>query len=326
MTTLLTGGNGWVPSHILRRLARRGERVISYDIMDPDVLLYTFLGDAVENVVFVEGDVTDDARLREIAGAYDIDALIHAAAITPRIDREREEAARIIDVNLMAVVRCLEIARSTPSLRRMVNISSTAAWGGGHAGETLDEESPSHATGLYGICKHTGERFCRRYRELYGIDVVSVRPANVYGPMERLTLGYRGATELREMLRILAAGDTLKVNSLDGPYRDWTFVEDIAEGVERIWSAVTLPNDVYTITCGRQYAVGDMLAAFQRAWPDLRYELVDAEHANYLVSGDTPGPTPSNARLAEDLGWTPSTTLDEGVAIYLDWIKRHGPQ
>jgi len=326
MTTLLTGGNGWVPSHILRRLARRGERVISYDIMEPDDLLYEFLGDAVENVVFVEGDVADDARLREVADVYGIDALVHAAAITPRIEREREEAARIIDVNLMATVRCLEIARSTPGLRRMVNISSVAAWGGGHAGDTLDEDTPSHATALYGICKHTGERFCRRYHELFGIDVVSVRPANVYGPMERLTLGYRGATELREMLRILAAGEVLKVNGLDGPYRDWTFVEDIAEGVERIWAAETLAHDVYTVTCGRLYSVGDMLAAFQRAWPELRYELVDAEHANYLVSGDPPGPTPSNARLAADLGWTPSTALDDGVSLYLDWIRRHGPQ
>jgi nucleoside-diphosphate-sugar epimerase len=326
MTTLLTGGNGWVPSHILRRLAQRGERVISYDIMEPDELLYEFLGSAVENVVFVEGDVTDAARLAEVAETFEIDALVHAAAITPRVDREREEAARIIEVNLMATVHCLELARTRPAIRRMVNVSSTAVWGAGHSGAALDEDSPSNATGLYGICKDTGERFCRRYRELFGIDVVSVRPGNVYGPMERLTLGYRGATELREMLRILASGETLKVNSLDGPYRDWTFVEDIAEGVERILAAETLPHDVYTITAGRQYSTGDMLTAFQRAWPELRYELVDAESANFLVSGDGPGPTPSNARLAADLGWTPSTPLDEGVAIYLAWIKAHGPQ
>lgn len=326
MTTLLTGGNGWVPSHILRRLARRGEPVISYDIMEPDALLYEFLGEAVENVVFVHGDVTDAARLAEVAASFEIDALIHAAAITPRIDREREEAARIIDVNLMATVHCLELARTRPEIRRMVNVSSTAVWGSGHSGPTLTEESPSLATGLYGVCKDTAERFCRRYRELFGIDVVSVRPANVYGPMERLTLGYRGATELREMLRILAAGETLKVNSLDGPYRDWTFVEDIAEGVERILVADALPNDVYTVTAGTLHSTGDMLAAFQRAWPELRYELVDAERANFLVSGDAPGPVPSNARLASDLGWTPSTSLDDGVAIYLSWIKEHGPQ
>lgn len=326
MTTLLTGGNGWVPSHILRRLARRGERVISYDIMEPDELLYDFLGEAVENVVFVHGDVADESRLAEVAESFGIDALIHAAAITPRIDRERDEPARIIDVNLMATVRCLELARSFPGVRRMVNISSTAVWGAGYAGASLDELSPSYAEGLYGVCKHTGERFCHRYRELFGIDVVSLRPGNVYGPMERLTLGYRGATELREMLRILASGATLMVNSLDGPYLDWTFVEDIAEGVERIWAAETLPHEVYTVTSGQLYSTGDMLAAFQRAWPELKYELVASEHANYLVSGEPPGPIPSNARLMADLGWTPDTSLDEGVAIYLDWIRRHGPQ
>ncbi len=60
----------------------------------------------------------------------------------------------------------------------------------------------STATGLYGITKHTSERVCQRYAELFGLDIVSMRPANVYGPMERDTPGYKGGTEPREMLRL----------------------------------------------------------------------------------------------------------------------------
>src|SRR5687768_9954358 len=67
--------------------------------------------------------------------------------------------------------------------------------------------------------------------------------------VERVTPGYRGATELREMLRILHAGEELRVNSLEGPYHAWTFVEDVAEAVERAWATPSLPNDIYTITC-----------------------------------------------------------------------------
>lgn len=128
------------------------------------------------------------------------------------------------------------------------------------------------------------------------------------------------------MLRILHAGDELRVNSLEGPYHAWTFVEDVAEAIERAWATRNLPNDIYTITCGQLYSIGDMLAAFQRAWPDIHYRVVPDSEANYHVTGDPPGPRPSNARMQQDFGWVPSTPLDEGVRQYLDWIRTNGPQ
>lgn len=326
MATLLTGANGWVPSYVMRRLARRGERVISYDLMPPDDMLRALLDDAIQNVTFVPGDVTDFDLLLESAREHAVTHIIHAAAITPRVERERTEPRRIIDVNLGGTVNVLEVARALPTFERMVYVGSGAAWGSGHDTDVLDEESPSRASNLYGVTKYASERFCLRYRELFDLDIVSMRPANVYGPMERVTPGYGGATELREMLRILAAGDELRVNSLEGPYADWTFVEDIAEGIERAWATRRLPHGVYSITCGRLYSIGDMLAAFKRAWPEIEYRVVPEPDANYIVSGDPPGPVPSNARITADFGWAPATPLDDGVALYLDWIRRNGPQ
>ena len=326
MTTLVTGGNGWVPSYIVRRLARRGERVISYDLMAPDEPLRDFLAETTRNVTFVNGDVTDVAHLKDVCLSTGVNRVIHAAAITPRLEREQTEPQRIIDVNFNGTVNVLEVVRTLPDFGRMVYVGSVAAWGGGHDVDVLDEETPSRATGLYGITKHTSERVALRYRELFGLDIVSMRPANVYGPMERETPGYSGATELREMLRILATGEELRINSLDGPYRDWTFVEDIAEGMERAWASHNLPNGVYTITSGEQYSIGDMLAAFKRVWPELAYRIVPESEANYTVSGEPPGPRPSNDRLRQDFGWVPSTQLDDGVREYLRWIREYGPQ
>jgi UDP-glucose 4-epimerase len=326
VTTLLTGANGWVPSYIMRRLAHRGEHVVSYDLLAPDDLLRDFLGPALEQVTFVHGDVTDQTHLARVARETGATRIIHAAAITPRVDRERAEPRRIIDVNFGGTVNALEVAREIEGFERFVYIGSVAAWGSGHDTDVLDEESPSRATGLYGVTKHTSERVALRYRELFDLDVVSMRPANVYGPMERVTPGYSGATELREMLRILASGTELRINSLAGPYYDWTFVEDVAEAVERAWATPRLPHGVYTITCGQLYSIGDMLAAFKRAWPELEYRVVPEAEANYVVSGASPGPRPSNDRLRADFGWVPSTPLDEGVRLYLEWIRRYGPQ
>jgi UDP-glucose 4-epimerase len=326
MTTLITGGNGWVPSHVVRRLAERGETVVSYDLMQPDDLLHQLLGEAESSVNFHFGDVTDGPAMLDAARQYNVTRIIHAAAITPRLQGERAEPKRIVEVNLLGTMNALDAARALPNFERFVYVSSCAVWGDHSEARALNEDSVSHAAGLYGITKHTSERVCRRYAALYGLDIVSIRPANVYGPMERDTPGYVGATEPREMLRIHFDGKRVLVNSLEGPWLDWTFVEDIAEGIERAWATPNLAHDLYSLTCGRLYSIGDLLEAFERYLPGFQFRVVPGEEANYIVSGDPPGPVPDNSRMKSDFGWVPSTSLEDGMRIYLDWIVRNGPQ
>jgi UDP-glucose 4-epimerase len=326
MTTLVTGGNGWVPSHVVKRLAERGARVVSYDLSNPDEPLMDLLGDVAGEVVFERGDVVDRGALRAAAEKHGVTNIIHAAVITPRIGRERSEPDTIVAVNLTGTVNALEVARELAGFRRFVYVSSCAVWGDVPEATELTEETPSYATSLYGITKYASERIALRYHTLFGLDVVAVRPANVYGPMERISPGFVGATEIREMLRLHYEGQTIKVNSLKGPYLDWTYVGDIADGIERVWAADALPHRVYSLTAGRLYSIGDVLKAFAKHLPDLRYEQVTHDEANYHVSGDAPGPVPSNARMREDFGWAPETALVDGMGRYLDWVARYGPQ
>jgi nucleoside-diphosphate-sugar epimerase len=266
MVTLVTGGNGWLPSHVVRRLARAGETVVSYDVMEPDDYLQAFLGDDISNVVFESGDVTDRERLRKAAARHGATSIISAAAITPRVDRERREPEQILAVNLGGVVNALEVARELPEFRRFVQISSCAVFGNVPGVTKLDEDSPANSTNLYGITKLAGERVALRYGDLFGMDVIAVRPSNVYGPMERFTPGYAGATELREMLRIHFTGEPIKVTSLDASYRDWTFAEDVAEGIERAWSVVgPLPHRVYIVSSGDWRCAGGVPRQSARA-------------------------------------------------------------
>ena len=326
MTTLITGGIGWVPSNITRAIAATGEQVVTYDLMEPDDMFDQLLGELRANVTTFAGDITNVEQLREVCARYGITSIIHAAAITPRRDREMREPARIIDVNLGGTVNVLDVARTLPNFRRFIYISSGAAIGEVPDAEIIDETTPSHATSLYGITKHTSERVVSRYRTLFDLDAVSVRLANVFGPMERITPGYVGATELREMLRIHFDGQPVKVNSLAGPWLDWTYVGDIAEGIKRIWEAPALRHDVYTNTCSQLHSIGDVLEAFAQYLPGFSYEQVERDQANYIVSGSEPGAVPSNARMRDELGWTSPTSFDAGMRQYLDWIQQHGPQ
>ncbi len=326
MATLVTGGNGWVPSHIVRRLARRGETVISYDLMEVDDLLRNLLGPAIEQVVFVHGDVTDADAMLATAQEHGVTKIVHTAAITPRRHWEMAEPKRIVEVNLLGTMNALDTARKLDNFERFVYVSSCAATGDHPELSVTDETTESTATGLYGITKHTSERICRRYAELYGLDIVAMRPANVYGPMERDTPGYKGGTEPREMLRIYKDGQPVLINSLDGPYLDWTFVEDIAEGMERAWATPNLPEDVYSVTCGKLYSIGDVLEQFEQHLPNFEFRVVPESEANYIVSGEEPGPVPSNARMQRDFGWVPSTPFEDGMKQYLTWIQENGPQ
>lgn len=326
MATLVTGGNGWVPSHIVRRLAQRGESVVSYDLMEVDHLLRDLLGSAIEKVVFVTGDVTDAAGMLAAAREFGVTRIVHAAAITPRRHREMAEPKRIVEVNLLGTMNALDTARQLDGFERFVYVSSCAVWGDHPGLERIDETAESHATGLYGITKHTSERVCHRYAELFGLDIVAMRPANVYGPMERDTPGYQGGTEPREMLRIYVEGTPVLINSLAGPYLDWTWVEDIAEGIERAWATPNLPEEVYSLTCGQLYSIGDVLAEFEKNLPNFVYRVAPEGEANYIVSGEGPGPVPSNARMQRDFGWVPSTPFADGMKQYLTWIQENGPQ
>lgn len=326
MATLVTGGNGWVPSHIVRRLAQRGETVVSYDLMEVDDLLRNMLGTAIENVVFVFGDVTDADGMLATAREYGITNIIHTAAITPRRQRELAEPKRIVEVNLLGTMNALDTARKLDGFERFVYVSSCAATGDHPELTVTNEETPSTATGLYGITKHTSERICQRYAELYELDIVCMRPANVYGPMERDTPGYKGGTEPREMLRLYAEGQPVLINALEGPYLDWTWVEDIAEGMERAWATPNLPELVYSVTCGTLYSIGDVLEQMKKHLPAFDYRVVPEAEANYIVAGDAPGPVPSNARMQRDFGWVPSTPFEDGMKQYLRWIQENGPQ
>lgn len=327
MTTLVTGGNGWLPSHVVRRLARAGEPVISYDLMEPDEVLREFLATDFARVTFVHGDVTDRERLLAAAREHEVTSMISAAAITPRVDRERREPEQIIAVNLGGVVNALEVARQLPAFRRFVQISSCAVFGEVPGVTELDEDSPANSTNLYGITKLAGERVALRYGDLFGLDVVAVRPSNVYGPMERFTPGYAGATELREMLRVHFDGQPILVSTLEGSYRDWTYAEDVAEGIELAWAAPgTLARRVFILGSGEHYSAGQVLDAFRQNLDGLEYRTVPAAEANYKVDPSGPSPLPSPRRAREVLGWTPRTSFADGMREYLTWIADHGPQ
>ena len=297
---------------------------LSYDLMPPDDFLREFLGDLFEQVTFVSGDVTDLEQLQAAATS-----MVSARSSTQRPSRRAWRAnstsrsASSTSTSAAQSTRWRSRARCRFRALRLHRVGRRL--GQRPQPPELDEDSPSRATNLYGITKHTAERVVTRYGELTGMDVVTMRPANVYGPMERLTPDTRARPSCARCCvssrRATSCGSTAwRGPTATGP--SWRISPKASSAPGRAQPAAPgLHHDLRPAL-----SIGDMLAAFQRAWPDIRYRVVPQREANYVASGDRPGPRPANARIQQDFGWAPSTPLDDGVKLYLLGFARHGPQ
>jgi UDP-glucose 4-epimerase len=323
MTTLVTGGTGFVGVNIVKELAARGHDVVSLDVMPPDSLTQQFLGELTSRVTFLTGDILDTAGLETLRTAHAIDRVVHAAVFTVnRTDLETARSKDILDINLTGTGNLLELARLA-GVQRFIYVSSGAAYGlTRDPDQTYNEDDPPQPGNLYGITKFASESLTRRYGQLHGFDTVSLRVSTPYGPMERVT-GHRSnmSTPYQwtgQMLR----GEPIAIDRSD-PGRDLTYVLDTASAVATIVDAPELPHDLYNITNGVPVTGGEIQRKLAELFPEVRLVEPEAPVDAGAALGPTRGPL-SGYRLWHDLGWTPQYDLAEALTDYVQWRRESG--
>ncbi|MEO8169144.1 MAG: NAD-dependent epimerase/dehydratase family protein, partial [bacterium] len=163
MSILITGGTGFVGINLVHHYAARGIGVTSLDLDLPDAVTRQFVSNLSAPVTFVCGDVRDADILTALVKSHEIEYVIHAAAITPDVERERQNAFDIMDVNLMATIRILDLARMSPHIKRTLVISSAAVYGVKPEDIPLREQDPVAPGNLYAISKYGSELLVDRY-------------------------------------------------------------------------------------------------------------------------------------------------------------------
>ena len=323
MSTLVTGGVGFVGASIVKELAARGHDVVSLDVLPADSLMMGFLGELASRVTFINGDILDDAGLDTLRAAHSIDKVVHAAVFTVnRADRETARSKDILDINLAGTGNLLEFARLA-GVERFVYVSSGAAYGlTRDPDQTYNEDDHPQPGNLYGITKLASEQLTRRYGELHGFSAVSLRVSTPYGPMERVT-GHRDnmSTPYQwtgQMLR----GEPIEIDATDYG-RDYTYVVDTGAAIATIVDAPELPHDLYNITNGVPVTGAEIQRTLAELFPETR--LVESQSAEPPGSslGPTRGPL-SGYRLWHDLGWTPQYDLAAGLTDYVRWRRESG--
>lgn len=300
MHALVTGGAGFIGSHLVQRLLERGCAVrVLDDFSSGSRARLDGLGPAVE---VVEGDVRDPGALAAaVAGA---DTIFHLAALVS-VTQSVEQPVETFDVNLLGTLRLLEAARQAGAAR--VVLASTCAVYGDAAALPVSEGTPPAPLSPYAASKLAAEEALKLYSRLHGLATVSLRFFNVYGPGQDPSSPY--AAVVPRFIAALRAGRQPTIFGDGLQTRDFVYVGDIVEG---LYAAATLPGvagSVFNVGRGEETSVlGLALAIGAQLGVEVSPVFAPARDGELLRSyGDVSAFAAAGFRAA--------TTLDAGLAL-----------
>lgn len=304
MKVLITGGAGFIGSHILAQLQGRRDM----DVVVFDNLSSGFKEHVPAGMELVEGDVCDEAAVDALFADHHFDAVIHLAAQTMvpfSVDHPVEDC----QINLEGVLHVLEACRIHGT--RHILFSSSAAVYGDNLHIPLKETERLVPTSPYGITKMTTEHYLRVYHELYGMDATIFRFANVYGERQ----GEKGEGGVVSIFcKLLSQRQGITVFGDGNQTRDFVYAGDIAQAIIR-----ALPLKGYhtmNVSTGQETSINDLIRSFEKA---VGYTVP----VQYTAprTGDILRSVLSNEALKRDLGFVPEMDLEEGIRRTYDWYR-----
>lgn len=304
MEILITGGAGFIGSHILAQL--QGRR-------DMDVVVFDNLSSGSKEHVpagmeLVEGDVCDEAAVDALFADHHFDAVIHLAAQT-MVPTSVEQPVLDCQINLEGVLHVLEACRIHGTGH--ILFSSSAAVYGDNLHIPLKETERLVPTSPYGITKMATEHYLRVYHELYGMDATVFRFANVYGERQ----GEKGEGGVVSIFcKLLSQRQGITVFGDGNQTRDFVYAGDIAQAIIR---ALPLKGcHTMNVSTGQETSINDLIRSFEKA---VGYTVP----VQYTAprTGDILRSVLSNEALKRDLGFVPAMDLEEGIRRTYDWYR-----
>jgi nucleoside-diphosphate-sugar epimerase/UDP-N-acetylglucosamine:LPS N-acetylglucosamine transferase len=304
---LVTGGSGFIGSHVVDKLRERGHEPVIYDLRPSP---WHPPGTVEERL----GSITDREALERALHSCDVVAHLAAVADVNDVHAEPEDAER---VNARGTVTVLEAARRA-GVKRIVYASTIWVYSD-CAEDEVDEETllpaPSH---LYTSTKLAGELYCKAYQELYGIDYTILRFGIPYGPRAR------EAAVIPAFVGRALRGEALTVAGDGGQSRRFVYVEDLADGVALAVGALgdaPGPDGRVGVARNRVYNLASEESVTIRQIAERVKELVGEVEIVHTEArpGDFDGKVVSSQRARRELGWTAATPFAEGVRRYVEW-------
>ncbi len=301
MEILVTGGAGFIGSHLLQLLQARGIQTVVFDNLGSGSQEYVPAG-----MELVEGDVRDAAAVDAVMAVHHFDTVVHLAAQT-MVPTSVEDPVLDCQINLEGVLHILESCRrhGVPH----VLFSSSAAVYGDNLNIPLQETEVLAPTSPYGITKMTTEHYLRVYHELYGMDATVFRFANVYGERQ----GEKGEGGVVSIFcKLLSQGKGITVFGDGKQTRDFVYAGDIARAIVQ---ALDLKGyHTINVSTGQETSINDLIHSFEQAVG----HKIDVTYTAPRT-GDILRSVLSNGNLVNELGIEPEMDLPAGIKRTYEW-------
>lgn len=359
---LVTGAAGFIGANLVKRLLRdlRGTTIIGLDNMNDyyDVALKEYRLQMLDgrskmsdvSWKFIKGDIADKQTVDGIFEEYKPQVVVHLAAQAGvRYSITNPDA--YIQSNMIGFYNILEACRHTMSdvrcqkedvndqpsveantnrtndtnnyrgVEHLVYASSSSVYGGNKKVPFSTDDRVDNPVSLYAATKKSNELFAYCYSKLYGIPTTGLRFFTVYGPAGRPDMAYFGFTNK------LLKGETIQIFNYGNCRRDFTYVDDIVEGVWRVMQGAPAPYAVYNIGGGQSENLLDFVNILQEEL--VRAGVLPADfdfeaHKEFVAMqpGDVPTTYADTTALERDFGFTPKITLREGLRKFAEWYKK----
>ena len=342
-TVLVTGSPGFIGANLVLRLLREmtSGTVLSLDNMNDyyDTALKEYRLGLIEDAaksspvkhVFIKGNIADKTLVDQLFSAYKPDIIVNLAA-QAGVRYSIDHPDVYIESNLIGFYNILEACRHNP-VEHLVYASSSSVYGGNKKVPFSTDDKVDNPVSLYAATKKSNELLAHAYSKLYNIPSTGLRFFTVYGPAGRPDMFYFSATQR------LVKGETIKIFNYGNCKRDFTYVDDIVEGIIRVMKGApekmigedglpVPPYAVYNIGGGQPENLLDYISTLQE-------ELVNAgvlpqdydfEAHKQLVGmqpGDVPVTYADSTALEKDYGFTPKVGIREGLRKFAMWYKEY---
>jgi nucleoside-diphosphate-sugar epimerase len=301
---LVTGGAGFIGSHISAALVQRGHRVRAADNFATG-----FKRNIRDGVEFVEGDCADPSFATRIVEGMDY--VIHQAAI-PSVPRSVEKPLESHRANIDGMLQMLLASRDA-GVKRLVFAGSSSVYGDTDVLPKVETMAPKPMS-PYALQKLTGELYGQMFTRLYGFETVTTRYFNVFGPRQDPGSPYSGVISL--FIKALHTGTRPIIHGDGEQTRDFTYVANVVDGVIRAAETPGVGGQVFNIATNGRISLNQLLATLKQIFGSTVEAIYQPSRA-----GDVRDSQADITKAAKLLGYTPTVSFEEGLRHTVDWFK-----
>lgn len=307
---LVTGGAGFIGSHLVEKLVAAGHEVTVLDsfsdFYEPEIKRAN-LSQVHDAITLVEGDITDRPLVDRIFADGKFDTVVHLAAragVRPSID----DPEAYISTNINGTFYLLDAARRN-GVAKFVFSSSSSIYGLNEKMPFSEEDRIDQTISPYAATKLAGEQFCSNFAHLYGLRTVCLRFFTVYGPRQRPDLA------ISKFTRLIANDEPIERYGDGSTARDYTYVEDIVQGVVGAIHYEGPIFDIFNLGGSQTVSLNGLITAVEQAL---------GKQATIIERPEQPGDVRKTwadvSKAQRLLGYKPETPIHEGVPKYVEWF------